>query len=391
MKKLFIAAVVLCFLNTLLWAAPGKRWSAQKANAWYQKKGWLLGCNFGPSSAINQLEMWQADSFDEKTIDRELGWAEDIGFNSIRVYLHDLLWQQDAQGLLKRMERFLQLSDKHNIGVMFVLLDSCWDPFPKLGKQRAPVPHRHNSGWVQSPGKKLLSDPARHDELEGYVKGVISHFRKDERIDLWDLFNEPDNPNTSAYGKVEMSPGDKAAMSLKLLKKAFAWAREARPTQPISSGPWLGDWSSDDKLSPQDRFLFTHSDIITFHCYGNLEDMKTRVQWLKRFGRPCLCTEYMARVTGSTFPNLLPYLKEHKIGAYNWGFVAGKTQTIYPWDSWHKKYTAEPPLWFHDIFRLDGTPYKAEEVAVIKKLAENKAWKKPEQSRRKTINRKKRK
>jgi endo-1,4-beta-mannosidase len=182
-----------------------ERWTAEKANAWYDRQPWLVGCNFAPSTAINQLEMWQADTFDPKTIDRELGWAESLGFTSIRVFLHDLLWQQDSQGLLSRMDQFLAIADRHHIGVMFVIFDGVWDPHPQVGKQRAPKPHVHNSGWVQSPGAAILKDPALYDSLKPYVQGVLRRFKDDPRIQMWDLFNEPDNLNASAYGKVELA------------------------------------------------------------------------------------------------------------------------------------------------------------------------------------------
>jgi endo-1,4-beta-mannosidase len=100
------------------------RWTEEKANAWSTQHRWLVGCNFSPSTAINQLEMWQADSFDAATIDRELGWAEQLGFTSVRIFLHHLLWQQDSKGFLKRMDQFLDIAHKHHIGVMFVLFDS---------------------------------------------------------------------------------------------------------------------------------------------------------------------------------------------------------------------------------------------------------------------------
>ena len=364
--------VVLCMAalaggcGSIQMKSPASQWTEAQAQVWSEAHGWLVGCNFSPSTAINQLEMWQAESFDIETMDRELGWAEGLGFNSIRVYLHDLLWKQDAKGFLGRMETFLDLADKHGIGVTFVLLDSVWDPFPELGKQRAPKPHLHNSGWVQSPGKAIISDPARHDEVKGYIQGVIKHFRSDERIDAWDLFNEPDNTNDSSYGQHE--PENKEAMAFVLLKKTFAWAREVHPTQPLTAAVWKGDWSSNETLTDLDRYMLEQSDIITFHCYGNIDDMRTRVEQLKRYNRPMICTEYMARPTGSTFGAILPYLKEQNVGAYNWGFVAGKTQTIYPWDSWRRTYTDEPPLWFHDIYRVDGSAYIPEEVELIRSL-----------------------
>jgi hypothetical protein len=347
-------------------ASAGEQWSPEKAEAWYRDRPWLVGCNFAPSSAINQLEMWQADTFDPTAIDRELGWAEQLGFTSVRVFLHDILWTQDRDGLLKRMGQFLDIADRHHIGVVFVLFDGVWDPFPKAGKQREPKPHLHNSGWVQSPGLDVLKDPAKQDALKGYVAGVVGHFRADKRVHAWDVFNEPDNINRPAYDRHE--PKNKAELSLSLLKKAFGWAREADPSQPLTAGVWIGNWGDPDKLSPLERFCLEQSDVISFHCYGNLDEMKKCVEHLRRYKRPILCTEYMARPNGSTFDPILSYLKEQKIGAYNWGFVAGKTQTIYPWDSWTKPYTAEPKVWFHDIFRKDGTPYDAREVEFIKRV-----------------------
>jgi len=367
-SKAICSLVALVSLAAPSFAAePAGRWTVEQAKAWQHKHPWLVGCNFIPSTAINQLEMWQADSFDLETIDRELGWAEDLGFNSVRVFLHHLLWEQDKEAFLKRMEQFLDVADKHKIGVVVVPFDSVWDPFPKSGKQRAPRPHVHNSGWVQSPGVEIISDPKRHDELADYARGVISHFRTDQRIHAWDIINEPDNMNRSSY--MQHEPKNKPELSLVLLKKAFGWAREAKPEQPITSGVWQGaDWSTDEKLSEVDRFMLHNSDIISFHDYQPLEKLKVRIAALKRLSRPMLCTEYMARGAGSRFDPVLPYLKEQGIGAYNWGFVAGKSQTIYPWDSWTKKYTAEPELWFHDIFRADGSIYDKQEVALIKKV-----------------------
>ena len=346
-------------------AASRTQWTAEQANAWYAKQPWLVGCNFTPSTAINQLEMWQAQTWDPKTIDRELGWARELGFTSVRVFLHDLVWTQDRQGLLRRMETFLDLADQHGIGVMFVLFDSVWDPFPKPGRQREPYPHRHNSGWVQSPGQEILKDPARQDQLKAYVQDVIGRFRNDRRVQVWDIFNEPDNP-VPQYRSVELK--NKAEVALRLLKKTFVWAREVNPSQPITSGVWIGHWGDESKLSPTERCQLEESDIITFHTYDPIEGAKQCVENLKRYQRPILCTEFMARPRGSRFDPVLGYFKQQQVGAYCWGFVDGKTQTIYPWDSWDRKYTGEPSPWFHDILRADGTPYDATEVAYIKSL-----------------------
>lgn len=346
-------------------AAADIPWTPQQANAWYAQQPWLVGSNFIPSTAINELEMWQADSFDLPTIDRELGWAQSLGMNTMRVFLHNLLWQQDSAGFVNRMDQFLTVAEKHHIRIMFVLLDSVWDPNPRLGKQREPRPHVHNSGWLQAPGAEVLKDESRWDrDLKPYIVGVISHFRDDKRVVIWDLMNEPDN-DSSQYKDTELP--NKAEVALRLLQREWKWARSARPSQPLTSGVWKGDWS-DGGLSAMARFQLENSDVITFHCYDPPDAMKKRIASLRRFHRPVICTEYMARPLGSTFSAILPMLKEEKVGAYNWGFVNGKTQTIYPWDSWEKTYSSEPPLWFHDIFRNDGKPYDPQETGLIKQM-----------------------
>ena len=361
-----IGAGWLWFSRATPFAATALRWPAQQANDWYARQPFLVGSNFIPSTAINELEMWQADTFDLPTIDRELGWAEGLGMNTMRVFLHNLLWQQDSAGFLRRMDQFLQVADNHHIRIMFVLLDSVWDPYPKLGRQRDPKPHVHNSGWVQAPGAEILKDEPRwNQELKPYIVGVISHFRDDPRVLMWDLMNEPDNENGS-YKAQELP--NKAEVALRLLREEWKWARSTNPSQPLTSGVWKGDWSSDDKLSAMASFQLQNSDVITFHSYDPPDEMKSRIASLRRFGRPIVCTEYMARPRGSTFAAILPLLKGERVGAYNWGFVNGKSQTIYPWDSWEKTYTGEPTVWFHDIFRKDGSPYDPKEVTLIRQL-----------------------
>ena len=358
-----ILAITIFACGTSVFAGTPARWSAERANQWYANQPWMVGCNFTPSTAINQLEMWQADTFDLPTIDRELGWAQAIGFNTIRVFLHNLLWQQDSQGLIDRMDKLLAVAKKHHIRVMFVLFDSCWDSNPQLGKQREPRPFTHNSGWMQSPGAQYLYHPGRLDELKPYVQGVVKHFRNDKRIAFWDVFNEPDNYNNSP-DKDQQKIREQACEEL--LKKTFAWAREMKPTQPLSCGVFLTQWDHPDKLSPMEKIQLGESDLITFHSYGKVTEVRRCVGNLRRYGRPVICTEYMARPEGSTFDPILGFFQEEKVGAFNWGLVSGKTQTIYPWESWTKPYTNEPPLWFHDIFRANGMAYSAAETNYIR-------------------------
>jgi hypothetical protein len=361
-RKVLLLALALSSVAT----SQPSRWSEQKARQWYEAQPWLVGSNYIPATAVNELEMWQADTFDPKRIDLELGWAESLGMNTMRVFLHDLLWQQDAAGFRSRVDTFLKIAAKHKIKPMFVLFDSCWDPFPKLGKQRAAKPGVHNSGWMQSPGAKALTDASEYPRLESYAKGIVGAFANDERVLAWDIWNEPDNPNKSSYGSQE--PANKVEMVEKLLPRAFAWARAANPRQPLTSGVWRGDWSSPQKLSAVEKIQLEQSDVISFHNYDQGEEFAKRVQWLTPLKRPILCTEYMARGNKSTFEGSLPVAKEHKVAAYNWGLVAGKTQTYLPWDSWAKPYTdREPAVWFHEVFRTDGKPYRDAEVEFIRR------------------------
>ncbi|WP_018627464.1 cellulase family glycosylhydrolase [Niabella aurantiaca] len=347
-------------------AATRETWTAQQANEWYATQPWYVGANFLPSTAINQLEMWQAATFDTATIDKELALAASIGMNVMRVYLHDLVFKNDEQGFYDRINKFLEIADRHKIKILFTIFDSCWDPFPKAGKQRDPKPFVHNSGWVQSPGQAVLKDSTQYPELERYVKSVVGKFAGDPRIIAWDVWNEPDNMTGASYQKVEIP--DKVERVLPLLKQTFEWARSANPSQPLTSGVWAGNWESDSTLKPIERLQLQESDIISFHCYDDSLTLRKKISQLKRYNKPLWCTEYMARPNKSTFQSSLPIAKENNVAMINWGFVDGKSQTIFPWDSWTKTYTAEPPLWFHDIFRKDGTPYKQEEVDFIKSM-----------------------
>lgn len=329
-------------------------WSKEQANEWYKQWGWLRGCNFQPSTAINQLEMWQAETFDPVTIDRELGWAEAIGFNAMRVYLHHLAWQTDSAGFKKRLNEYLAISAKHGISTIFVIFDDCWNPTYATGKQPVPKLGVHNSGWVQDPGDAIYQDSAKlYPVLENYVKDILKTFANDKRIVMWDVYNEPGN---NMPGKP--SRGNK---SMTLLAKVFLWGRQVNPSQPLTAGIWLAD------LQEFNKFQLENSDVITYHCYENDSIHKKTIEPLLKLGKPLICTEYMARGRNSLFQNIMPILKQNNIGAINWGFVSGKTNTKFAWDTPIPD-GSEPKLWFHDILREDGTPYLHEEITLIKEL-----------------------
>jgi hypothetical protein len=364
MMMLKALAVSLAMVSIVAAAQQPERWPAERANAWYAEQPWLVGANYVPSDAINQLEMFQAATWNPQLNDKELGMAEGIGMNTMRVFLQDQLWQQDPEGFKKRLDAFLTITSRHHIRPIFVLFDSVWDPYPKQGPQHPPIPGVHNSGWVQSPGAKELTDPSDEPRLEAYVKGVVGAFANDKRVLAWDIWNEPDNP-TDQYPQTP----NKTERVDRLLPMAFEWARAEHPIQPLTSGVWAGDWSHPDRESPTTKIQLAESDIITFHNYDWPEGFEARIKELQPYGRPILCTEYMARGAGSTFDNSLPIAKRYHVAAINWGLVAGKTQTYFPWDSWQRPYVfAQPTVWFHEVFRQDDTPYRQHEVDLIREL-----------------------
>lgn len=351
-----IAAMTL--ITTSSSRVRNPQWSIEKANKWYQQLEWPVGCNYVTSTAVNQLEMWQDETFDPTTIDRELGYAEDLGFNTLRIFLHNLLWEYDKESLKKNLDTFLSIADKHGMKcvVTFFTNGGSYND-PKVGPQPAPKPGIHNSQWLQTPGRDVVNDPSKWPVLKEYVQDVLKTFKNDDRILCWCLYNEPENKS-------------KNFNTTPLLKAVFSWAREIKLSQPITAPVW-GNPSKNtviDILS----FVCENSDIISFHCYNTPKIVEDLVAQLKRFGRPVICTEYMDRPV-NTFKTVMPILKKNNVGAINWGLIPGKLQTNYPWG--HKATDPEPKYWFHDILYPDGTPYDQSEVDFIKSMTKDKTMK----------------
>jgi hypothetical protein len=347
MKKIVLTLLIL---HSTFYIQAQQRWPIAKANEWQTKQGWLVGCNYIPANAINQLEMWQ-ETFDPATIDKELGWAENLGFNVLRVFLHNLPWQENPKKFHTRINTFLEICHKHKIKVMFVFFDDCWGGNPQTGKQPDPVPGLHNSGWVQSPGYAQVMDSIQAwPIMEKYVKDILSTYANDSRVVIWDLYNEPGNEGHFTE-------------SLPLLKKVFQWARNVNPSQPLTAGVWQMSKMEYRELT---NFQLYNSDIITYHNYGSYEDAKKDISKYKSYGRPVLCSEYLARGYNNNFEIHLPLMKQENVGAVNWGFVYGKTQTVFPWST--PLNSKEPEVWHHDILRPDGTPFSSKETDLIKKL-----------------------
>ncbi len=324
------------------------QWTRERAWAWYAQVGPLAGCNYLPRTAVNSTEMWQQETFDPETIDQELGWAEQAGYNSLRVFVQFVVWKADPEGLKKRMDKFLAIAHKHQMRVMWVPFCDCAfaGREPYTGRQDEPLPGVHNSGWVPSPGLQRVEDRAAWPELERYIRDLMDRFGHDQRVLLWDLYNEPGN--SGLWEK-----------SLPLASETFRWARQSQPDQPLTIGVWA---RFDDPMS---QTLAQMSDIVSFHGYDAAAGVTEKIQSLDRFQRPILCTEWLCRGAGNTFEAILPILARERIGAYQWGLVAGRTQTYMPWGS--KQGDPMPQLWQHDVFHPDGTPFAEQEFQLLKK------------------------
>lgn len=362
-KEVIRNKFLVCLCVVLLWAGSGRcalaqpvsaQWSQARAWAWYNQQPWPCGFNYIPANAINYTAMWDKTSFSPAVIDRELALASQTGFNCLRVVLQYAVWENDPQYFKNTLGKFLALADKHHLKVMPCLFDDCVfnDQLdPKIGVQPEPVKGWYAWAWSPSPGHTMVADTTSYPKLERYVKEVMTAFKKDNRLFVWDLYNEPTN-------------GGLGKKSLPLVRRVFRWAREVNPVQPVT----IGYWSDNPALR---KLIEENADITTFHNYGTAENMREAIAKLQQQQRPMICTEWLNRPNGSVVANILPVLHEQKIGALSWGLVNGKTQTQLPWG--HRPGDPEPAIWQHDLYRNDLTIYNPTEMGLFKELIKKSA------------------
>ena len=324
------------------------RWTEQKAWEWQKRTGRLVGFNYVTSTAVNSTEMWQTETFDSKTIKRELELGAKTGYNSCRIFLQYIVWEKERDSFLETLGEFCKIAASTGISVMPILFDDCAfsGKEPYWGKQKPPSPGVHNSGWTPSPGKSIADNPEKEQDLCDYVKNVIGSFKDNKCIAIWDLYNEPGNNGRK----------DKC---LPLLEKSFEWARSTGPVQPLTAGIW--------EYKDYDLSFAGLSDIISYHDYCPLAESEKKIELLKKYNRPLLCTEWLHRQGGNTFQNHLPLYNRENIGIYNWGLVNGKTQTHLDWSTMNGTPDASPKIWQHDIFYPDGAPYDENEIELIRR------------------------
>ena len=350
------------------------RWSEKKAWEWYNSHPWIRGCNYMSADSVNRIDQWQGLHFEErlKTTEEELKVMKDLGFNSVRIILEFVVWEKEHDSFLERFEEYISLLDKYGISAMVVLANDCMPPktelwkMPDIGEQEYDWGYhggrRHSQhGRHSSPAPHYyFDDPVLTEKYFDMVREIVTLYKDDPRILMWDLFNEPGNSNRSG-------------ITIEPLKRMVKEVRAINPSQPLTIAAWCRDAKYEFSM-PEDIFAIENSDIITYHNYGTYEEHIRIIKYLKQFNRPLINTEWLARCTGNTVFDNFPLFYLENIGCYNWGFVAGKYQTYEPYEAHWQWYNDDKnaPIdftkWFHDLYRPSLRPYDPRETELIKRF-----------------------
>lgn len=348
------------------------RWSKEKAWKWYNARPWIRGCNYMSADCANRVDQWQELGFEERfeTTESELELMKETGFNAVRLILEYVVWKEEHDGFMERLERYISLCAKYGISCMIVLANDCMPPKNELWKM--PYVGKQEYVWGYHGGKKsaqhsLQTSPAPHFYLDNpesradyfrMVEEIVTKYKNDERIIVWDVYNEPGN-------------GRRDDLTPENLKALFELVRACEPIQPLTSAVWRikGDGTP---LSEVEQYALDHSDIVSYHFYGNYNEHIKIIHRLKKEGRPIITTEWLGRIFGNDVFSLFPLFYLERIGCYNWGFVAGKYQTYEPWEGTWQMYergrckNVDFTKWFHDLYRPSHHPYDPKEIELIK-------------------------
>ena len=352
------------------------RWSKERVWEWYNKQPWMRGCNFMGSDCANRIDQWQALGFEEriKTADRELKLAAETGFNTIRIILEYIVWRDDHDAFMERLDRYLDTAYQYGIRAMIVFGNDCLvtkdNPYSnlQLGVQKYDWGYHGGRKWSQhsdrdkanEPGYSLLDEPDQAVRIYEWVREIIEKYKNDDRVVFWDLYNEPGNSR-------------RTHITMPHLKKFFEIARDVNPMQPLTSAIWH---FPSPKMPEVELFCLENSDVISYHSYGPYTQNIKFIQALKQHERPILCTEWLGRTFQNRVQEMFPLFFLEKIGCYCWGFVAGLYQTYEPWEAVWERYkngTATDidfTVWFHDLYRPSLRPYDPHETDLIKEFCD---------------------
>ncbi|MEI7900372.1 MAG: cellulase family glycosylhydrolase [bacterium] len=292
---------------------------------------WMRGANYVPSYAKNDVALWL--DFDSEVIGRELGYAERLKLNTVRVFLSVQAYERNPPLFLERFEQFLTLCAKHKIQMMPVLFDSCFDP------QEVDLAEYRDKNWIPSPGCQRLGEkdwPA----METYTAAIVGKHKQDPRIVLWDVMNEPES--TGEFGK----PEGKARI-VGFVRRAIARVRQEGPVQPLGVG-----WAFSRNISLSADI----TDVLILHNYANPQGLGEDIRRIRELGKslnkPAIINEWVGRPQ-QRIEEAMPVVAKEKIGWVFWELMLGKTQFT----------QGRRPYQGH--IYPDGTCYSAKEVAAI--------------------------
>ncbi len=348
-------------------------WSEEKAWNWYNNTPWLRGCNFMGSDCANRIDQWQEMGFEERlaVADRELKLAAETGFNTVRLVLEFIVWEQEHDGFMERLDRYLSTAYQYGIRSMLVFGNDCMPPKDEFYRPLKLGPQVYDWGYhggrkhsqhdrLAQMGYHLLDEPELAVRHYAWVREIMEVYKDDPRVVIWDLYNEAGNSlreNTS----------------FPHVKEFFRIAREINPSQPITSCLHKKLFRNS-QMPEMEQFILENSDIISYHNYSSYEDNIKIIKHLKSYGRPVIVTEWLGRCLHNTVQELFPLFYLEKIGCYNWGFVAGRYQTYEPWNGTWTDYDngkadhVDFTKWFHDLYRPNYRPYDPKEVKLIKEF-----------------------
>lgn len=348
------------------------QWTKEKAWKWYNSMPWIRGFNGLPSNCVNRIAMWQEYNHKEvfEQIEREFILAKETGFNCVRAVIQFEVWYYEHDSFMDNLEEYFCLADKHGLMVMLVLGNDCTVPkdhfIPvKFGEQKVDWGYHsgikkgpHAGGYDQT-GYCLLDEDEFRDKHFEMVDELARKYAKDERLFVWDVWNEPGN-------------GNRGMKSAEAMKKYFEIIRSYDQIQPLTADCW---WVNQER-KPKDEIqtlAVELSDIITFHSYNPAWIMVEIIEGLSEYGRPLINNEWLNRLDGCNVADVLPLLYAKRVGSLHWGLMAGFSQTYEPYGSYYSEYIKENSnvdltKWQHDIYRFNGLPYDKKEIEIFKSI-----------------------
>ncbi|MBQ9098008.1 MAG: cellulase family glycosylhydrolase [Clostridia bacterium] len=352
-----------------------QQWSKEQAWEWYKAQPWIRGFNGYPQNCVNRIAMWQAHNHQAviAQIEKEFALARETGLNAVRAIIQFEVWYYEHDSFMANLEEYLNLAQRYGIKVMLCLGNDCtvpkddWKPVVfgeqnvdwgwHSGIRKGP----HAKGY-RAPGYMMADDPEYLPEYYRMVDELAAKYAKDERIHIWDVWNEIGN-------------GRRGQMSVPYMEKFFEIIRSHDPIQPLTADCYHYD-DNAEVSAPEALCALELSDVITFHCYGSYQKTIKVIEFLKRYGRPLINNEWLNRIHKNRVEELFPLFYLEGIGSYHWGLIQGFSQTYEPWGSYFDK-IADPDyegdleltLLQHDLYRFNGLPYVAKEIAIIKEFA----------------------